>query len=157
LPVQVLREVESQLSLLPRKDIASKSLEDYGAIVLTDTIDEAIGIANIIAPEHMEVCTKDPFSLLSSIRNAGAIFLGNYSPEPVGDYFAGPNHTLPTTGTSRFSSPLGVYDFVKRQSVISYNKSAFAAAAGDVSAFAEAEGLSAHAASIRVRMKEKKV
>lgn len=155
---KVLEEVESQLKKLERAEIASKSVEDYGAIVITNTIEEAIEISNTIAPEHLEVCTKEPFSLLDDLKNAGAIFLGNYSPEPLGDYYAGSNHTLPTSGTARFFSPLGVYDFVKRQSVISYSKKAFDKAAADVSAFADAEGLTAHrnAIGIRTEMEGKK-
>ncbi len=149
---QVEQALQQQLSILPRKEIAERSIEDYGAIVLTQSLDEAIEIANIIAPEHLEVCTADPFALLSSLKNAGAIFLGNYSPEPLGDYFAGPNHTLPTSGTARFFSPLGVYDFVKRQSVISYSRKAFEKATEHVAAFADAEGLTAHAEAIRIRM-----
>ncbi|NLB79281.1 MAG: histidinol dehydrogenase [Clostridiaceae bacterium] len=150
---RVSQEVDQQLLRLTRNEIASKSIEKYGAIIITDTIEEAIKISNSIAPEHLEVCTKDPFELLSSIKNAGAIFLGNYSPEPLGDYFAGPNHTLPTSGTARFFSPLGVYDFIKRQSVISYNRDAFNEVAADVAAFAQAEGLTAHAQAIRIRTK----
>ena len=150
---QVEQALQQQLSILPRKEIAERSIEDYGAIVLTQSLDEAIEIANIIAPEHLEVCTADPFALLSSLKNAGAIFLGNYSPEPLGDYFAGPNHTLPTSGTARFFSPLGVYDFVKRQSVISYSRKAFEKATEHVAAFADAEGLTAHAEAIRIRMR----
>ncbi|MCX7772156.1 MAG: histidinol dehydrogenase [Clostridia bacterium] len=157
LATQVERELNLQLSRLSRNEIAAQSVNDYGAIVITETLDEAVGITNLIAPEHLEVCTKDPFSLLGKITNAGAIFLGSYSPEPLGDYFAGPNHTLPTTGTARFFSPLGVYDFVKRQSVISYSRKAFEEAAGDVAAFADAEGLTAHAESIRIRTKESQI
>ncbi len=148
---KVAEEIKKQLEKLMRYEIASKSVEDYGAIIITDTIDEAIMISNTIAPEHLEVCTKEPFSLLDGIKNAGAIFLGNYSPEPLGDYYAGSNHTLPTSGTARFFSPLGVYDFVKRQSVISYSKKAFDIAAADVSAFADAEGLTGHGDAIRIR------
>lgn len=150
---RVSQEVDQQLLRLTRNEIASKSIEKYGAIIITDTIEEAIKISNSIAPEHLEVCTKNPFELLSLIKNAGAIFLGNYSPEPLGDYFAGPNHTLPTSGTARFFSPLGVYDFIKRQSVISYNRDAFNEVAADVAAFAQAEGLTAHAQAIRIRTK----
>lgn len=153
---QVEKELQQQLSKLSRKEIAAKSIEDYGAVVLTNTIKEAIEISNIIAPEHLEVCTADPLLLLSSIKNAGAIFLGNYSPEPLGDYYAGPNHTLPTSGTARFFSPLGVYDFVKRQSVIYYSQKALLKAASDVTAFADAEGLTAHAEAIRIRTREGK-
>lgn len=149
--VKVSEEVDNQLKKLERAEIASKSIEDYGAIIVTSTIEEAIEISNTIAPEHLEVCTKEPFSLLDDLKNAGAIFLGNYSPEPLGDYYAGSNHTLPTSGTARFFSPLGVYDFVKRQSVISYSKKAFDKAAADVSAFADAEGLTAHRNAIRIR------
>lgn len=152
----VNKELQIQLEKLPRKDIALQSINSFGAIIITGTIDEALEIANNIAPEHLEVCVEEPFSLLPSIKNAGAIFLGNYSPEPLGDYFAGPNHTLPTSGTARFSSPLGVYDFVKRQSIISYSKKAFEKIASDVAAFADAEGLTAHANSIRIREGGKK-
>jgi len=151
LAYKVAEEVKIQLGRLERAEIASKSIEDYGAIIIAGNMDEAIEISNAIAPEHLEVCTKDPFSLLDDIRNAGAIFLGSYSPEPVGDYYAGSNHTLPTSGTARFFSPLGVYDFVKRQSVISYSRKAFDLATADVAAFADAEGLTAHGNAIRIR------
>ena len=151
LAYKVAEEVKIQLGRLERAEIASKSIEDYGAIIIAGNMDEAIEISNAIAPEHLEVCTKDPISLLDDIRNAGAIFLGSYSPEPVGDYYAGSNHTLPTSGTARFFSPLGVYDFVKRQSVISYSRKAFDLAAADVAAFADAEGLTAHGNAIRIR------
>ncbi len=151
----VAEEVKIQLNKLERKEIASKSIEGYGAIIIANNMEETIEIANTIAPEHLEVCTIDPFSLLDDIKNAGAIFLGNYSPEPLGDYYAGPNHTLPTSGTARFFSPLGVYDFVKRQSVISYSKKAFDLAAADVSAFADAEGLTAHRNAVRIRTEVK--
>jgi histidinol dehydrogenase len=148
----VSQEVAQQLSKLPRAQTAAESLEKYGAIIVTDTIEDAVEISNNIAPEHLEVCTKNPFDLLSKIKNAGAIFLGNYSPEPLGDYFAGPNHTLPTSGTARFFSPLGVYDFIKRQSIISYSRDAFESAASDVAAFAQSEGLTAHEQAIRIRV-----
>lgn len=151
LAVRVEREIEEQLKKLSRNEIATRSIHEYGAIILTQTLEEAVGMSNLIAPEHLEVCTAEPFALLSGIRNAGAIFLGSYSPEPIGDYYAGPNHTLPTSGTARFFSPLGVYDFVKRQSVISYTKKAFMEAAPYVAAFADAEGLSAHAEAVRIR------
>jgi len=150
----VSKELETQMSRLTRKEIAMESIENYGAVIVTDTINEAVDISNTIAPEHLEVCTKNPFELLPFIKNAGAIFLGNFSPEPLGDYFAGPNHTLPTSGTARFFSPLGVYDFVKRQSVISYSRDAFNAVASDVAAFAHAEGLTAHAEAILIRQKD---
>jgi histidinol dehydrogenase len=148
----VSQEVAQQLSKLPRAQTAAESLEKYGAIIVTDTIEDAVEISNNIAPEHLEVCTKNPFDLLSKIKNAGAIFLGNYSPEPLGDYFAGPNHTLPTSGTARFFSPLGVYDFIKRQSIISYSRDAFESAASDVAAFAQSEGMTAHEQAIRIRV-----
>ena len=141
-----------QAERLGRNEIIKASLDRFGAIVVVPNLDEALKISNRIAPEHLEICTEDPFSLLSGIRNAGAIFLGEYSPEPVGDYFAGPNHTIPTAGTARFFSPLGVYDFVKRSSVISYSRKAFTEAAPYVAAFAEAEGLQAHAESVKIRI-----
>lgn len=148
---KVAEEVKIQLSKLERAEIASKSIEEYGSIIVANDMDEAVNIANTIAPEHLEVCTEVPFALLDDIKNAGAIFLGNYSPEPLGDYYAGPNHTLPTSGTARFFSPLGVYDFVKRQSVISYSKKAFDIASSDVAAFADAEGLTAHRNAVLIR------
>lgn len=150
----VAKEIEIQAGKLGRSSIVRKSLEAYGAIVLVPSLDDAVKVSNRIAPEHLEINTKDPFALLSDIRNAGAIFLGEYSPEPLGDYFAGPNHTLPTAGTARFFSPLGVYDFVKRSSVISYTRGAFMKAAPYVISFAEAEGLQAHAESVRIRCEE---
>jgi len=145
-------ELVRQTALLPRSDIVRKSLTDYGAIVTVKTMEEAVAVCNRVAPEHMEIVTVDPMSLLGKIRNAGAIFLGPWSPEPLGDYFAGPNHTLPTAGTARFFSPLSVDDFVKKSSVIAYSQEAFRAAAADIVRFAEAEGLDAHAASVKVRM-----
>lgn len=151
LVIEVKAELDKQISMLDRAEIAKKSLDEYGAIILTDTIDQAVKISNIIAPEHLELCVKDPLTVMSSIKNAGAIFLGNYSPEPLGDYFAGPNHTLPTAGTARFFSPLGVYDFIKRQSIISYSQEAFGEICDDVADFARAEGLSAHARAIEIR------
>lgn len=149
----VLASLAKQTALLGRQDIIRQSLEDYGAIIITPTLEDAINLSNRIAPEHLELCTKDPFSLLPDIKHAGAIFLGEYSPEPLGDYFAGPNHTLPTAGTARFFSPLSVQDFVKKSSVIAYSKKGFMDGATFVSTFAEAEGLKAHAESVRVRMR----
>lgn len=149
----VQKAVEIQTKRLGRNEIIKNSLEDYGAIVVVPTLEEAVSISDRIAPEHLEICTKDPFALLPEIKNAGAIFLGEYSPEPVGDYFAGPNHILPTVGTARFFSPLGVYDFIKRSSIISYTRKAFRDAAPYVAAFADAERLQAHAESIRIRCK----
>ncbi len=147
----VVKAIEAQTQKLTRNEIINKSLDAYGAIVVVPNLDEAVKISNRIAPEHLEINTQDPFALLSGIQNAGAIFLGEYSPEPVGDYFAGPNHTLPTAGTARFFSPLGVYDFIKRSSIISYTRKALMEAAPYVSSFADAEGLQAHAESIRIR------
>ncbi len=153
---KVEEAVDKQLKMLSRMDIAAKSIENYGAIVLVESLEEGIALSNRIAPEHLEIDTKDAFSLLPSVINAGAVFLGEYSPEPMGDYFAGPNHTLPTNGTARFFSPLGVYDFVKRTSVISYSKKAFLDAARYVASFAESEGLTAHAQTVKIRMEGEK-
>lgn len=144
-------EIERQTGYLSRKDIINKSINDFGVITVVDSIDEAIEISNEIAPEHLEVCTKDPFMLLPKIKNAGAIFLGNYSPEPLGDYMAGPNHVLPTNGTSKFFSPLSVDDFIKKSSIISFNREALEELHEDIIVFANAEQLTAHANSVKVR------
>jgi histidinol dehydrogenase len=149
----VQAELERQLGYLERKEILIKSLTDYGAIVIVESVDEAVKVVNTIAPEHLELCVEEPFNLLASIKNAGAIFLGNYASEPLGDYFAGPNHVLPTSGTARFFSPLNVSDFIKKSSVISYTRKALEAVKEDVILFAEKEGLTAHANAIRVRFK----
>lgn len=151
LAYKVQAELDRQTKLLPRKDIVEKSLEAYGAIVIVNTTEEAAVIINQIAPEHLELCTREPFELLGSIKNAGAIFLGHYAPEPLGDYMAGPNHVLPTSGTARFFSPLSVGDFVKKSSIISYSRKALEAIKDDITLFAEAEGLTAHANAIRAR------
>lgn len=148
---EVEKELEIQLNLLPRKEIAQKSLEGFGAIIIVDDIESAVNVVNRIAPEHLELCVNEPFGLISLIKNAGAIFLGNYSSEPLGDYFAGPNHVLPTSGTARFFSPLNISEFMKKSSIISYTKKALQQAKDDVIMFAEAEGLKAHANAIRVR------
>jgi len=148
---EVKRELEIQLNKLPTKEIAEKSLKDFGAIILVDDIDSAVDVVSRIAPEHLELCVSEPFSLISYIKNAGAIFLGNYSSEPLGDYYAGPNHVLPTSGTARFFSPLNVSEFMKKSSIISYSKKALQQVKDDVIKFAEAEGLKAHANAIRVR------
>lgn len=150
----VQNELVRQLELLSRSEIARKSLDSFGAIVIVRNLDEGLEVSNRIAPEHLELVTAEPMSLLGGIKNAGAIFMGAWSPEPLGDYFAGPNHTLPTAGTSRFFSPLSVDDFVKKSSLISYSKKAFANAAQDVVRFAEAEGLDAHAAAVKIRIDE---
>ena len=136
---------------LERKEIIQKSLDNFGYILVAETMEEAIETANTIAPEHLEILTRDPFQTMTKIRNAGAIFLGEYSSEPLGDYFAGPNHVLPTNGTARFFSPLGVDDFIKKSSIISYSREALEAVHTDIEAFAESEGLTAHANSIKVR------
>lgn len=151
LAVKVSDEVKAFTEKLSRKAIIDKSLENYGYILVADTIDEAIDAVNEIASEHLEVLTKDPFVTLSKIRNAGAIFLGSYSSEPLGDYFAGPNHILPTNGTARFFSALSVDDFIKKSSVIAYSREALEPIHKDIERFAEAEGLTAHANSIAVR------
>ena len=147
-------EVERQLSLLPREPIARKSIEGSSKILLCDSLDEAIDTANRIAPEHLEICTDDPFAILSLIKNAGSIFLGKNAPEALGDYFAGPNHTLPTSGTARFSSPLGVDDFVKKSQFIYYTRDALEQVAQPIAAFAREEGLEGHARSVTVRFEE---
>jgi histidinol dehydrogenase len=147
----VKKELAEQLSRLKRKDIAMKSILDYGSIIITADLKDAAELSNIIAPEHLEIMTKNPKKILPMIRNAGAIFLGEWTPEALGDYSAGPNHTLPTGGTARFSSPLGVYDFMKRSSLLSFTQNGFKKLAMTVKTIAEAEGLEAHANTIRVR------
>ena len=148
---QVEQEIERFLEQLSRREIMEKSLENYGYILLADTLEDAVATANEIASEHLEILMKDPFEVMTKIRNAGAIFLGEYSSEPLGDYFAGPNHILPTNGTARFFSPLGVDDFIKKSSIISYSKDALQAAHQDIELFARKEGLTAHENSVRVR------
>lgn len=150
----VQAEVERQLTLLPREHIARKSIEGSSKILLCDSLEEAIDTANRIAPEHLEICTDDPFAILSRIKNAGSIFLGKNAPEALGDYFAGPNHTLPTSGTARFSSPLGVDDFVKKSQFIYYTRDALEQVAQPIAAFAREEGLEGHARSVTVRFEE---
>ncbi len=151
----VCTEIEKQAAKLARKDILYKSLAGYGAAVIVNDLDEAMDVVNRIAPEHLELCIEDPFSRLGYVKNAGAVFLGHWSPEPLGDYFAGPNHVLPTGGTARFFSPLNVDDYMKKSSVISYTRQALEKASGDVIRFAEYEGLEGHANAIRVRFVEK--
>jgi histidinol dehydrogenase len=148
-------EIESQLSKLDRSEIIEKSLEDYGVAILVDSIEEAIDVSNNIAPEHLELCVKEPMSILGKIKNAGAIFVGNYSPEPLGDYMAGPSHVLPTSGTARFSSPVNVDQFIKKSSLIYYNRQALEKCSCDIVRFAEAEMLDAHANAIRVRFEKR--
>ncbi len=148
---KVSEETEGFLRELSRRQIIEKSLENYGYILLTKDMDEAVAVVNEIASEHLELVTKDPFQTMTKIRNAGAIFLGEYSSEPLGDYFAGPNHVLPTNGTAKFFSPLEVDDFIKKSSIISYSREALGAIHTDIEKFAQAEGLTAHANSIKVR------
>lgn len=150
---KVSEEVDKLKNQLSRNEIVDKSLENYGIIYVTESKDESIELMNIIAPEHLEVLWEEPESYIEKITNAGAIFLGSYTPEPVGDYFAGPNHTLPTGGTAKFSSPLGVYDYIKRSSIISYTKDALLKEAEDIMQFANNERLTAHAKSIELRTK----
>ena len=152
---EVSRWVDTFVEQLSRKDILKKSLENYGYILIADDMESAVAIANDIASEHLEIVTANPFEVMTKIKNAGAIFLGENSSEPLGDYFAGPNHILPTNGTAKFFSPLGVDDFVKKSSIIYYSKEALQAAKDDIIHFAEAESLTAHANSIRVRFKDK--
>ena len=147
-------ELEKQLKLLPREETARESINNNGRIIITKTLDEAINISNEIAPEHLEICIDDPFSVLSKIKNAGSIFLGKNTPEALGDYLAGPNHTLPTSGTAKFSSPLSVDDFIKKSSVIYYTKEALEKVKDNVINFAKNEGLDAHANSVSVRFEE---
>ena len=148
---EVSEWVEKFANELERSEIIKKSLDNYGYILLTESIDEACDMANEIASEHLELLTKDPFETMDKIKNAGAIFLGEYSSEPLGDYFAGPNHVLPTNGTAKFFSPLGVYDFQKKSSIIYYNEESLCEIKDDIQDFAKAEGLTAHANSIKVR------
>lgn len=144
-------EITSQLNALKRKDIAKKSLDMYGAIIITKNINDALNLSNSIAPEHLEIMTEKPERVLPLVRNAGAIFLGKWTPEALGDYSAGPNHTLPTGGSSRFFSPLGVYDFIKRTSLLRFSKKGFKNLSETVKTIAEAEGLEAHWKSIGIR------
>lgn len=154
LAANVSKEIDAFTKALSRKEIILKSLENYGYILVADTMEEAIDAANDIASEHLEIVTKNAFEVMTKIRNAGAIFIGEYSSEPLGDYFAGPNHVLPTNGTAKFFSPLGVDDFIKKSSIISYSREALAPVYQDIVQFAECEKLTAHANSIRVRFEE---
>lgn len=151
---KVSEYVDMFISKLKRKEILQKSLDNYGYILVTDTMQAAIDTANDIASEHLEIVTKNPFDTMTRIKNAGAIFLGENSSEPLGDYFAGPNHVLPTNGTAKFFSPLSVDDFIKKSSIISYSREALEPLSEDIQKFAKAEGLTAHANSIRVRFEE---
>lgn len=147
----VKKEITRQLKKLPKASIAKESLKNFGAIIIVKSLQEACNIANTIAPEHLEVMTENPEKLLPLLKNAGAIFLGQFTPEPIGDYVAGPNHTLPTSGTARFFSPLGVYDFVKKSSLIKVGENGFNKLAPYVEVLATLEGLHAHANTVKVR------
>ena len=147
----VQAEVERQLELLPRREVARRAVDDNGKIIVTDDLEKAVEAANLIAPEHLELCVDDPFALLPRVKNAGSIFLGRSAPEALGDYFAGPNHTLPTSGTARFSSPLSVDDFVKKSSFLYYDQAALSPVAERIADFARREGLEAHARSVLIR------
>ena len=146
-----IAEIDRQKQYPSRREIIEKSLEDYGAIIIADSREKCVELANKIAPEHLEVLMKDPMELLGSLDNAGSIFLGHYASEPLGDYYAGPNHVLPTSGTARFFSPLGVASFTKRTSYTYYTREALEAAKDDIVLIAEREGLTAHANAIKVR------
>lgn len=150
----VQAELEVQIPQLPRAAIARESIDTNGKIIVTDDLTKAVEAANLIAPEHLELCVEDPFALLGQIRNAGSIFMGRNVPEALGDYFAGPNHTLPTSGTARFSSPLGVDDFVKKSSFLYYTREALGQVQSRIADFAEREGLHAHAKSVTIRYEE---
>ncbi len=148
---QVKIEIERQMEYLERKEIIEKSLKNFGAIIVVNNLKEAIGIANDIAPEHLELNISNAFEIIGEIKNAGAVFVGEYSPEPLGDYLAGPNHVLPTSGTARFFSPLSVTDFIKKMNILYYSKDSLEEVKKDVITFANSEGLTAHANSIKVR------
>jgi histidinol dehydrogenase len=152
----VAADIQKQLQKLPKKEIIQKSLLQCGAIIITSDVFQAVELANLFAPEHLELMVENPKGCLGQVRNAGSVFLGSYTPEALGDYMAGTNHILPTEGTARFSSPLGVYDFYKRMSVLSFPKEAFEKLSGPTSHFARMEGLDAHASSVDVRMKHRK-
>lgn len=154
LAAEVSKQIEGFLQELSRAEIIRKSLDNYGYILLADSMERAVEAANAIASEHVEILTRDPYAVMTKIRNAGAIFLGEYSSEPLGDYYAGPNHILPTNGTAKFFSPLNVDDFMKKTSIISYSRKALEQAHEDIELFAEKEGLTAHANSIKVRFQD---
>ncbi|EHL78600.1 histidinol dehydrogenase [Bacillus smithii 7_3_47FAA] len=151
---ETAREVQKQLEQLPRKEIAKQSIDEYGVIYLAPTMEKAIEVVNQIAPEHLEIVARNALELVPMIRHAGAIFVGRFSSEPVGDYFAGPNHVLPTNGTARFSSPLNVDEFIKKSSIIYYSETSFRQNAEKIAAFARLEGLEAHARAIESRLKK---
>jgi histidinol dehydrogenase len=149
---EVYESIKEFLSKLSRKEIATNSIENRGAIIVTESLEEAVSLMNEIAPEHLELLVKNPFDLLPSIKHAGAIFMGSFTPEPIGDYIAGPNHTLPTGGTAKFFSPLSVENFLKKSSIISMSKSGIDEIGKACALLAKTEGLSAHEASVRIRL-----
>ena len=151
---EIVYELKIQMESSPRKNIVKQSLENESAIILVNTYDEMIDISNKIAPEHLEILTENSEELISSIKNAGAVFVGDYSPEPLGDYIAGPNHTLPTSGTAMFSSPLGIDDFIKKMSLIHYTKEGLEAVKDDIVNIADDEGLYGHSNAIKIRFGE---
>ena len=151
---ETVAELDRQIQTLSRKEIIDESLTNYGVIIVCDTMDKAVEMANELAPEHLEVCCQNPMEYVGRLDNAGSVFLGNYSPEPLGDYFAGPNHVLPTSGTARFFSPLSVDSFIKKSSFIYYTEDALRADKEDIERFARTEGLTAHANSITVRFED---
>ena len=151
---EVSRQADLFTAQLERKEIIQKSLDNYGYILLAENMVEAVEAANEIASEHLEILTANPFDIMTRIRNAGAIFLGEYASEPLGDYFAGPNHILPTNGTAKFFSPVNVDDFIKKTSIISYSREALFKVHKDIETFAKSEGLTAHANSIKVRFED---
>ena len=150
----VSAEIEAQIPKLPREKMIRKSVDDHGKIIIADSLDQAFSISNALAPEHLEIFLDDPFACLDKVTNAGSVFLGKNTPEAVGDYYAGPNHTIPTSGTARFSSPLSVDDFIKKSSFTYYTADALKSAGGDIVRFAEKEGLTAHAASVSARLRD---
>jgi len=151
---KVQAELEAQLKVLPRTEIAGASVDNYGSAVILDSVEECIDFSNEVAPEHLELAVAEPLSVLERVKNAGSVFLGEYTPEPLGDYFAGPNHVLPTNGTARFASPLSVDTFVKKSQFLCYSREALMSVKDDVIRFAESEGLGAHANSVRIRFKD---
>ena len=148
------REIDRQIKYLERQEIIEKSLNDYGEIIVCENLDQAIDFANELAPEHLEMCVEEPLKYIGRLDNAGSVFLGNFSPEPLGDYYAGPNHVLPTNGTAKFFSPLNVDDFVKKSSIVYYSREALREIHKDIEQFATSEQLTAHANSIAVRFED---
>ena len=151
---RTVEELYRQMKTLSRRDIIQESLDRFGGVIVCENMEEAVDFANELAPEHLEICVDNPFEYIGRLDNAGSVFLGHYSPEPLGDYFAGPNHVLPTGGTARFFSPLSVDDFIKKSSFIYYPRQELERAASDIIRLAETEELTAHANSIRVRVED---